>query len=196
MPTLISVPAHIATEILNPPFAFAEIRPRGDVTAALKAANTNLSNSTVMGAAASHVAAEARKRGNATLLINADGTLYVQVTSRGRSTQADAPRRTRRSRNTAGDTTGDASVSQTRRSTLPKIEELRTRAIALGIDPAPFGIGRKALLEAIQIKEGTNVTPPPTPAPLTPPAGSQPTNGVTDEIEASVDELLGLTESA
>ena len=43
---------------------------------------------------------------------------------------------------------------------LPKLAELRGRALALGLDPVPFGRSRKALLEAIEAERKRQFPPP------------------------------------
>ena len=89
------------------------------------------------------IAAEAAKRagwrGAATLEVSPeDGHIYLVVTGKGAAKS-------------------DSGTIRDWQSELPSIGELREEAESLGIDPAPFGRGKRKLLKAIEAKK--SVTP-------------------------------------
>ena len=143
---------------------------RAELAEAVAAANKELAASPLTEILAEHAMRQAGKRGTPRIVVDSDGSVVLEVHYDGPSRTAPKP--------APAPTT---SPTEGRKSNLPSIEELRSRARTLGIDPMPFGKAKLRLKGAILLAENqgrlaeirvvraAQTPPPPEPAPAPPP---------------------------
>ena len=119
---------------------------RSEMQEAVKAANAALEGNSLAEILAETVTRQMIRRGNPRIVVDADGTVTLEVHY--------------------GEKLPPVMSGQSKRkSGLPPIGSLRKIATDLGIDPAPFGKAKTKLIEAIEKARGNADSPQPQPQP-------------------------------
>jgi hypothetical protein len=168
-PYTVPLDPQLAYEILNIPMDVEERPPQRTIgervreaTEAVEQANEFLAQSMMATIVARTLMRQLKKRGEAAIRVHPDGTVVLQVSY---EKVAPAPR--------------PPVKTATRKSRLPFMPELRSRAQAAGIDISDLGVKRKAIFKRIQAAEEALQQPeaslPPEPDEVLPEPPEQPT---------------------